>query len=297
MPRAILHVGTMKTGTTSIQAMLARNGAELSKQNHTYLGWPMRQSEAMSKAIAALEDPNSSLIISDEGLWHFMDTKRSDTKEIAELLAHYEVTVVVYLRRPDQFLNSWFLQGLKSGVGARTMTQFLASSFVKKGMRFAAQIERFEKLFGKGSICLRPYAKDQLVGGDVISDFLNVVGFSNVEFNIPKPANTTPDTDSMLIKSLMQGHQKMSKIIAQNLHHFQTHLSQHGYRGRSYNLLSRAEMEEFVMPLRPEFEFLQATYGGGRSPAFFSGWPELNTADDSLLALRWAQEALLGSSV
>lgn len=293
MPKAILHIGTMKTGTTSIQATLAGNSDVLASHGYSYMGPPMRHSTVLAPALAALPDRSHHLIISDEGLWHFTDSKRSDTAELAKLLKSYDVTVLIYLRRPDSFLNSWFQQGLKSGTGALTMTKFLASSFVHSGLQFQRLIKRYETLFGPESIRLRAYEKTQLAQGDAVVDFLQTVGLPLEDFTIPERANTTPDTDSLLLRSLFQQDAPRSPRQTTQLNMIADHMARQGYKGRHYSLLSPEETQNIVSTYRPVFRNLQDKYGGGASPEFFESWPDPSKINTSKLELRWTQEAML----
>ena len=293
MPKVILHIGTMKTGTTSIQETLSSNTEVLSRFNYTYLGPPLRTSAALRSTIDSLTEPKHDLIISDEGLWHFADSKRSDTRKLAAILKDYDVMVLIYLRRPDSFLNSWFQQGLKSGTGTRTMSQFLSSPFVKSGLEFYNRIKLFETLFGVASIKLRAYEKAQLEDGDVVLDFLHVANLPVGEFTLPKRKNKTPDTDSLLLRSLYQRDLPRSAELLSNLRKLDQHLLKGGYKGRHYSLLSKAELHSIITKYRPEFARLQAEYGGGVSPHFFQSWPDLEHANNDLLDLRILQEEML----
>ena len=296
MPKAILHIGTMKTGTTSIQKALSSNTDVLSRHGYNYLGPPMRHSTILAPAIAALPHKDRDLIISDEGLWHFADSKRSDTAKLAKILEHYDVNVLIYLRRPDSFLNSWFQQGLKSGTGSLTMSQFLASAFVQSGLRFQHLIAQFEAVFGKDSIILRPYEKSQLAQEDAVLDFLETLGLPVNEFILPSRSNATPDTDNLLLRSLFQRDLPRSSRLTNQLDKLMLHLNRYGYQGRRYSLLSPDELREIIATYRPVFTELQTRYGGGIEPDFFQSWPEPTQAVPGLLGLRWTQEAILKSS-
>lgn len=296
MPRAILHVGTMKTGTTSIQASLAKNPSVLARNGYSYLGPPMRHSSVLGPALADMTDKSQDLIISDEGLWHFTDTKRSDTPELARLLRGYDVTVLIYLRRPDSFMDSWFQQGLKNGTGSLTMTRFLESPLVKEGLQFQERISRFESVFHKAKIILRAYEKDQLVDGDAVRDFLHCVGLPADDFSIPEWANATPNTDSLLLRSLFQHTIPRGGKLTRELDKLDQHLRCHGYKGRRYSLLTPEELEKIITTYRPVFSRLHKKYGNGASPDFFLSWPDPANVNVDDLDLRWTQEEILNMS-
>lgn len=295
MPKALLHVGTMKTGTTSIQTMLTENAGYLAAQNTTYLGPPMRHSDALKPALDRLEGTGQNLIISDEGLWHFANTKRSDTDQLAKLLAGYDVTVLIYLRRPDSFLTSWFQQGVKTGSGARSFSQFMDSSYVQSGLQFLNKINRFSALFGAENLILRAYEKDQLIGGDAVLDFAHVAGLDVAALDIPARTNTTPSTDNTLLRALFRGPIPRSAKQRTQLDTLDSHLADRGFQGQRYSLLNKAEMRQLVKRFYPMFETLHQTYGVGVAPAVFTSWPDPDDIDDTALRLRWIQEAFLAA--
>ena len=66
----------------------------------------MRTAENVTKRIGNIRDASNSVIISDEGLWHFMGTSRVDIHAFASALADYDTTVIVNFRRPEEFLES-----------------------------------------------------------------------------------------------------------------------------------------------------------------------------------------------
>lgn len=293
MPKAILHIGTMKTGTTSIQAALAGNCDVLSDCGYSFFGPPMRHSSTLKPALKSIKENADNLIISDEGLWHFANTKRSDTAKLAELLSGYDVTVLIYLRRPDSFLNSWFQQGLKSGTGSGTMTEFLASSFVNTGLQFETLIANFDMLFGRGSVRLRPYEHPQLHGGDAVSDFLHTVDLPIERFKIPKRSNETPDTDDLLLRSLLRRPSDHAHKMSAQLDKVEKHLDRYGYKGRRYSLLTREELTRLNDTYKPIFRILQEKYGGGDNSDFFQSWANPDDVNEGLLGLRKTQEAIM----
>lgn len=220
----------MKTGTSTLQATLSRNEESLAAANHRYLGWPMRTAANIGRKLDAF-DATTNIIISDEGLWHFCGTKRSDTKAIAALLADREVTVVVYLRRPDEYVESWFSQGLKKGSGTPSILAFLSSGGVNSApydsgeaggpasfdlTHFRDQIDLsilkklayFTEAFPSADIVVRPYEADQLAGGDIVSDFVEAAGLRglipDVELARATNENISPSAEMVLFTSLLR---------------------------------------------------------------------------------------------
>jgi len=295
MPRAIIHVGTMKTGSSSIQRCLADNPGPLAAAGSTYLGWPARHSERIAAALTRVSADAPNIVVSDEGLWHFMNTSRSDTKKIARLLADYDIEIVVYLRRPDDFLNSWYLQGLKTGTGARTFSQFLDSPFVQAGLDFRAKLSALRERFGVDTLTLRAYERSQLVAGDAVRDFLTVAGFDHEKFTMPERVNQQPEsTDETLIRSALSGLNDATDIEATAARQLLDNLRSRGYAGRTYPLFTKSEVAILAERFSPVFEEIHAEYGVGASPTVFDEWIDADAYEEQEGSLREFQETLAG---
>lgn len=301
-PRAVLHVGTMKTGTSTLQATLMRNQQYLGDANWRYLGWPMRTSQRIGAQLSTA-DPGVNIIVSDEGLWHFCGTKRSDTRAIAKLLSDYEITVVVYFRRPDEYVEAWFSQGLKKGSGATSIVSFLSSGFVNStpyepgpdgepptfdtpeflaaiDLSILKRLAYFGDVFPDAEIVVRPYEKDQLAEGDIVSDFFDAAGLgasmSKDEIVRPRDENVSPSADTVLFTSLLRHEYGVPEDVLETF--LKTHsppLMRTGKRKR--RILRLHEAEAINASMRPVFREVQATWGGGASDEFFLNW-EIDSA-------------------
>lgn len=270
MRKAFIHIGTMKTGTTSIQHALAQNRAFLLDRGYDFLGWPLRHTDAIAPRLAET-NPGHAVILSDEGLWHFTNSPRSDTAQIARLFATYDVKIIAYLRRPDQYLESWYLQGVKSGTGQPVLTEFLKSPFVASGANFLRKLEIFAKLFGKQSIVVRPYERAQLRRGDAVADFLHTVGIADQGFAYPAKVNTTPETAMLLQKSLELAAEKGALDDAWRAR-VATWCAAAEVHGPRHPVFTKAELTAMEEQYRPVFQQIQRQYGGGAAPHFFRDW-------------------------
>jgi hypothetical protein len=112
-----------------------------------------------------------------------------DVREIGLLAEHFDVRVVVYLRKQDHYLESSYNQQVRM-YGQRfpgSIYQFAFSfnPFTRYNFRFL--FERWEAVFGRDNIIARPYGT-RAIGGDIRADFLRIIGtdqsdllFSGVE--------------------------------------------------------------------------------------------------------------------
>lgn len=183
-----LHIGTMKTGTTSIQNSLNKNSGKLEGSGvHFAQGLHRKFSQFEDSALTA-KQKNCSLLISDEGIWHFLisPTKKQELLALRELFSNFlagtgNLNFIIYFRRPDDFLQSWYFQGLKLGTGNPLFAEFKKSAFVKAGVDYLGKLKLIEGIFPHAQIIVRPYAKSQLKNANSVDDFFESVGFDDLE--------------------------------------------------------------------------------------------------------------------
>jgi glycosyltransferase involved in cell wall biosynthesis len=301
--KAILHIGTMKTGTSSIQATLRKSPSWLAQRGWEFGAGAQRTSESIAQCIHSIKD-GRNLIISDEGLWHFAKSDRSDTAAIAGLLRDegFSVKVLAYFRRPDAFLESWYIQGLKNGLGNASFVEFEQSVFARAGCNFYGRLQIFTDLFGKGAIQIAPYEKAQLAQGDVVTDFLVRCGLAGADDTheslaasgliFPPKQNVSPDANVILLVSLLRnlGHLP-EDALKQALKAVPLVPSEGAGR-----ILTPQEVKEINARYLPVFRRLQAQYGGGAAPDFFLDWSTKNESTKTCV-MRNAYDQLLNDPV
>lgn len=181
----ILHIGTHKTGTTSLQATLARAGDALlahgiryveagreGRLSHNPLAWAIRGRRNTDISLwqdvrEELADSRATHVLSSEGFWF------EDPAVIrAQLPDATEARVVVYLRRQDQYLQSLYKQTVSSGRKVDFDTWM-----GEMGYRgdYLTVLRKWAAAFGRDAIVVRPYERNGRTI-DVIEDFLDVLG-------------------------------------------------------------------------------------------------------------------------
>lgn len=209
-----LHIGTEKTGTTSIQSFLAGNRRALCELGFYYpeaFGLPSqigltlyarspdvvddlprrrgltgpRQIEAHRTAlleaflreVAPLEGRGLTLLLSNEHL-HSRLEKRDAIARLHDLLHQVaaEVQVIVYVRRQDQLAVSLESTRMKLG-GAAGKKIFPPSGDVLPAyFNYEALLARYGTVFGRPNCIVRPFRREHLIGGDVLQDFAGRIG-------------------------------------------------------------------------------------------------------------------------
>ena len=182
----LIHIGTPKTGTTSLQDFLARNQAEILQQGVRYIT-AGRDSKAgreahhpLARAIRGLGNAeiwngirqelslsSSSInLLSSEGFWN------CDPAMIkAELPASDEVKIALYLRRQDRYLQSLYKQEVVEG-GVKDFASW--KNNMHRRAHYLATVEQWAKAFGEKAIILRAY-EDADGTIDIVADFCRSV--------------------------------------------------------------------------------------------------------------------------
>lgn len=230
MVRAVIHIGTEKTGSSSLQAYLAGAAGGLAaagvhccasagrgnnralaaafmdfgeSDDYTRLhglddaearaSWRASFLEAFQAEVAACTA--DVFVVSSE---HF-HSRLLEPVQVAELAAFLkplfdEVQVRVYLRRQDELALSFYSQKLRAGFIPPTI---LPIANVRRPRRspppyfdFEALLERWAAAFGEAAIHPCLYDRSVLHGGDVVSDFCRFAGLPLLDLALPEPVNT-----------------------------------------------------------------------------------------------------------
>lgn len=219
MAKVWLHIGTMKTGTTTIQEILTSNREDLNLRGYLYpvsMGNPRhvyftlmhsghtaplsnfqqrmgikstqeltaRQVELKSRFRAEVEAAApENVIISCEELSLVM--RDADTIRIMrdELLHIFDdIEVVVYIRCQIDKLISGYSTHLRFG-GKRPAPFELTCAEIKI-QNMEALYDRWASVFGEGAVNARVWKRGHLIDGDATADFWAQVGLSKF---FPKP--------------------------------------------------------------------------------------------------------------
>lgn len=184
----IVHIGSPKTGTTSIQNTLSQNEAALSQlgfryarafrkgPSHNFMTVLLRQGEGAFVARkldreARLSD-TAQIILSSELLFA-LDGGALLEQALSPNLKD-DLRIICYLRRPDLYAEAMFKQRLKSGKLRVPFRKFLRTRM--ETLRYLPILEQFSQRFGQTALVPRIFSSTTLSGGDVVEDFLDLVG-------------------------------------------------------------------------------------------------------------------------
>jgi hypothetical protein len=244
MPSLILHIGTAKTGTTSIQNFLYANRQALERQgffvpsflgvspNHRWLpllaqeentvdGFAIRQglhtspqqlrdaraAKRMELHQAASATVGATWIISSEQLQSRLTA--ADLLRLHRLLEPLfeEIRVLVYLRQPlPAAISSWSTR-TRGGRVTPTLPSPQSFAFL---CDHAPILRRWQEVFGRQQLMVRLFHGSELRGGSLLEDFCACAGIVDLPA-LHQPGPINPSLSYQAIKMLWHLQQRFQQ--------------------------------------------------------------------------------------
>lgn len=200
-----LHIGTPKSGTSSLQKHLVAHRTALARQGLAYLTPPGKTSSndlaiAINRdrpelaGLAAglnreIEDrPEARALISSE-MFYGIDPDR--LRGLLPALGDRPLKVLVYLRRQDRYIEAMFLQKSKNGRFLGSIADYIAK-FDGSGSGFAEMLRPWETAGGDVTLVPRVLEPDKLTGGDVVADARAQIGLPAMAGTAEADVNVSP---------------------------------------------------------------------------------------------------------
>ena len=210
MRSALLHIGSEKTGTTAIQAMLASRREDLIRLGFWYPSSPGEYSHtalaiyvapentfdlvehlpggnfseagfarSLAREMAAIPPHVRTVIFSNEHCQSRFITTEHIVRLHALLSQYFDtITIIVYLRRQDEVASSLYSTRLRAGEpvidvlpGINLSELFWASYF-----NYEQMLDHYARVFGEEFVKPRIYEPSALLEGNAAQDFLNICG-------------------------------------------------------------------------------------------------------------------------
>jgi hypothetical protein len=206
----IIHVGTHKTATTSLQIFLAENAERLRTVStifprsgwhgvlpgHHELAWELLASDRSPQLDALLEELRESdcatAILSSEDL-SLLYARPHALRVLAEGIraAGYTPKILLYVRAQGPYAESMYAERVKHDhvrpTGAYLAEILREGRYVPDGssihieFRYSRLIEPFADVFGGANLCVRAYQSNREVSY-AFSDFLGALGTLDPSF-------------------------------------------------------------------------------------------------------------------
>lgn len=211
MKTLYLHIGTPKTGTSALQHFFANNRKLLEEKGvyfpdlgfrfpdigkhrnahflsyKKYIEKKQRDYETekairdagIQKLDEAFQD-HDTILLSDEHIWN---EKEMIGQTLPALKSHFaeqeiQIKVIVYLRRQDQVIQSFWAQKIKESSAISFEKYMEKEKYRFFRLDYAARLQEFADVLGRDNIIVRCYEKQQYQGEQktIMSDFLQILG-------------------------------------------------------------------------------------------------------------------------
>jgi hypothetical protein len=136
----------------------------------------------------AICEQNNILISSELISWSSADV----VSEFCNTLnKHFDVRVVIYIRRQDNIIMAGYNQQIKAGTQKKQLTQILEGQI--KRFDYEKIIEPWKTSLGHDCVIVRPYERVQFYKSDLVKDFIhNVFGFEVEDGYLFETKNNNP---------------------------------------------------------------------------------------------------------
>ena len=203
-PTLYIHVGLQKTGTSAIQNFFSINQQDIYKQCNVYYPctgraeWfqhfqlfcdPWDSSVWLRLQEEVANFPGADLLLSHEGICGSLGKTLppEGVKSIQKQFPAYDIKIILYLRRIDTFLQSWYNEVLKNSKVESTFSWSIPCTYKdwikmlcdsgREPFVFQSQlVTLFENLVGKENLLVGIYDRNYMNNGDIISDFFEILG-------------------------------------------------------------------------------------------------------------------------
>ncbi len=250
-----LHIGTPKTGTTSIQDFLYLNRTVLANKGYSYKLMPMRYDRAEKtrnavflnrRRLRSLGLPSEKLqervfsyglkqireqlknfravILTDEALWAFF--MKTDCKILERVKAFADennavLKLVVYFRPQEDLLESTYRQKIKkyqNGVTFPEWNTFFDNPEKWPRMDYYAGVCRMSEIVGKDNIIVRVYDRSCFPDGKVEADFLQAIGLEYTdEYKLEEEKNASLSANYIELKRILNQLGSTKKITEKEI--------------------------------------------------------------------------------
>lgn len=236
-----MHLGTGKTGTTAIQELLDANADFLAEEhgilyassgkrgiNHHLLCANFQRTDPnveqrvrhhLQELAQEIEQTDlHTVVVSSE---YFPDVTAEEIESIyLPILSEVaEIHPVLYLRRQDTFLESWYGQIAKAqtagwAAGIHRLDERLRAAGI---FDYLDHADRWARHTGDENTHVRPFERRQLVGEDAGYDFLDVLGIEDRTGIVPIPHRSNPSLtrDQLILLQVLQAAKIDAAVLKQ----------------------------------------------------------------------------------
>lgn len=223
--RLILHIGTEKTGTKTLQSFLKMNAAVLSANgialpatlgthNHRRLASMVNNPDIVDDYIKeqGLLDTRQRLVAREQWQQQFIqEVQQSNAESMLVTSEHLQsrlrspaemqrlslllsglfssIRVVVYLRDPLSTVLALYSTAIKSGGTLKAPPMPGESAYFDHVVNHEATLKRWSAVFGQQNLRVRLFDQTEFLDGDLITDFVDACQLPKLHYRRPDKQN------------------------------------------------------------------------------------------------------------
>jgi len=243
--KLIIHVGTPKTGTTSLQTYLDKKQHKLRKKGILYPhnleklqnpNTPKHQwfeknlvaphfeyfLENFKNIISQVTNDTHTIILSSEGIYNYWWDFPDESKEfLCKLSKLFDIEIWVWFREPLEFIESYYKQCIRNPQIDNnpcygkdlSFAEMLDIEWFSQHLDYQGFISECQALFGKQNISAFKY------GGDVVQKVVQKLGLSTPHDNPTPRQNKSLNNASIALLRMINHYDIKAKDKALVIHH------------------------------------------------------------------------------
>ena len=306
MKTLYIHIGTSKTGTTTIQTYCGINREQLkskgvlfpimpyhydriTKNRNGHFLYAMiyengvrnkeKEKQVLKQELDYIVDcfkDYDNVLLSEESIWWATATRRKGLWKYLQEHSqqnNYQVKIIVYLRRQDQFMMSRYNQIIKTDTGGGTQRFYEyfkdMNGKYKCVMNYRQRLDYMAKFFPKENIVVKRFDRSYFYNGDLNADFLHILGveIDDTFAELPKDENLGISVQSGELKRVLNRLGTMTfaenQKLLQMLNECEVLLPK-----REVSIMTTEHIEKFMKKFIDDNESIAVDYIGDGKPMF-----------------------------
>lgn len=306
MKTLYIHIGTSKTGTTTIQTYCGINREQLKSKGVLFPIMPYhydritknrnghflyaniyengvrnkeKEEQVLKQELDYIVDcfkDYDNVLLSEESIWWATATRRKSLWKYLQEHSqqnNYQVKIIVYLRRQDQFMMSRYNQILKTDTGGGTQRFYEyfkdMNGKYKCVMNYRQRLDYMAKFFPKENIVVKRFDRSYFYNGDLNADFLHILGveIDDTFAELPKDENLGISVQSGELKRVLNRLGTMTfaenQKLLQMLNECEELLPK-----REVSIMTTEHIEKFMKKFIDDNESIAVDYIGDGKPMF-----------------------------
>lgn len=306
MKTLYIHVGTSKTGTTTIQTYCGINREQLKSKGVLFPIMPYhydritknrnghflyaniyengvrnkeKEEQVLKQELDYIVDcfkEYDNVLLSEESIWWATATRRKGLWKYLQEHSqqnNYQVKIIVYLRRQDQFMMSRYNQIIKTDTGGGTQRFYEyfkdMNGKYKCVMNYRQRLDYMAKFFPKENIVVKRFDRSYFYNGDLNADFLHILGveIDDTFAELPKDENLGISVQSGELKRVLNRLGTMTfaenQKLLQMLNECEELLPK-----REVSIMTTEHIEKFMKKFIDDNESIAVDYIGDGKPMF-----------------------------